>query len=296
MNHKLALGTVQFGVPYGISNVSGQTDVEEVKKILALAQKNGISNIDTAAVYGNSELALGQAIAGFNRADFKIVTKSPHFNSNVITNHEVSLLRTTFGQSLKDLGLERVDGVLIHRCDDLFVEDGYKIFRELESLKAQGRVKKIGVSVYNSQQIARVLNEFSIDLIQLPVNILDQRLIEDGSLERLRERGVEIHARSVFLQGLLLMPVESISPWFNPILPRINRFHDLAKEMELSPLQLALGFVNALKQVDRVVVGVNNVNQLQEILEAANASVNVLQYQELSVQDSMFINPGNWQV
>jgi len=295
LGNKLAIGTVQFGMSYGISNKDGQTDIEEVATILAYAQEHGIVTLDTAALYGNSEATLGQVLDSSSREAFQIVTKTPHFKANVISDTELSLLRDTFAQSLAHLGTEKIDGLLIHACDDLFANNGQKLFHELEMLKAQGKVNKIGVSVYSSQQIDRVLNEFSIDLVQLPVNVFDQRLIEDGSLDRLKKENVEVHARSAFLQGLLLMPVEGISPWFTPIMPTIKRFHALAQEMGLSPLQFALGFVNALEQVDRVVIGVNNLAQLQEIVDAANTSIDVVQCQELSVQDSRFINPGNWQ-
>jgi len=238
---------------------------------------------------------LGQVLDSSSREAFQIVSKTPHFKANVINDNELSMLRNTFAQSLAHLGVEQIDGLLIHACDDLFANNGQKLFHELETLKAQGKVNKIGVSVYSSQQIDRVLNEFSIDLVQLPVNVFDQRLIEDGSLDRLKKENVDIHARSALLQGLLLMPVESISPWFMPIMPKIKRFHALAQEMGISPLQLALGFVNALEQVDRVVIGVNNLAQLQEIVEVANVVIDVVQCQELSVQDPRFINPGNWQ-
>ena len=201
-----------------------------------------------------------------------------------------------FEQSLKYLGVNKIEGLLVHACDDLFVENGHRLYNELEKLKAQGKVNKIGVSVYSSQQIARVLNEFTIDLVQLPINAFDQRLIEDGSLDRLKEKNVEIHARSIFLQGLLLMPVENISPWFAPIIPLIKRYRKLAQDMEINSLQLALGFVTTLQQVDRVLVGVNNLAQLKEILKAQNTLIDITRCQELSIKDSRFINPRNWPV
>jgi len=293
---KLVLGTAQFGMFYGISNQEGKTHFEEVAKILSYAHEHGVDSLDTASLYGDSEIVLGRVLKQFSKNSFHVISKTPHFNSNVIASAEVSLLRATFDKSLSHLGVSQLDGLLIHACDDLFVENGFKLYRELELLRDQGKVRKIGVSIYSSQQISDVLDEFSVDFVQLPINALDQRLIEDGSLDRLKEKNVEVHARSVFLQGLLLMPVKNISPWFAPIMPMIKRFHALAQEMELSPLQLALGFVNALEQVDRVVVGVNNVAQLHEMLEAESALINVAQCQELSVQDPKFTNPGNWQV
>ncbi len=296
MVNKLAIGTVQFGKSYGISNQGGQTSVEEVSAILAYAYEHGIVTLDTAAVYGNSEAVLGNVLSHHNHKAFQIVTKTPQFYEIAITSKELSLLRVTFEQSLKYLGVNKIEGLLVHACDDLFVENGHRLYNELEELKAQGKVNKIGVSVYSSQQIARVLNEFTIDLVQLPINAFDQRFIEDGSLDRLKEKNVEIHARSIFLQGLLLMPVENISPWFAPIIPLIKRYRKLAKDMEINSLQLALGFVNTLQQVDRVLVGVNNLAQLKEIIKAKNTLIDITRCQELSIKDSRFINPKNWQV
>lgn len=296
MVNKLAIGTVQFGKSYGISNQVGQTDIDEVSAILAYAREHGIVTLDTAAVYGNSETVLGHVISSNHREEFQIVTKTPQFNNIAITSKELSVLRVTFEQSLRYLGVSKIDGLLVHACDDLFVENGHMIYKELEKLKAQGKVNKIGISVYSSQQITRALNQFEMDLVQLPINVFDQRLIEDGSLDQLKEKNIEIHARSIFLQGLLLTPLESISPWFGPILPLIKRFHKLAQEMELSPLQLALGFVNTLQNVDRILVGVNNLAQLKEILNAQNIFINVARCHELSIKDPRFINPVNWQI
>ena len=163
-------------------------------------------------------------------------------------------------------------------------------------LKQQGLVKKIGVSVYNNQQIDYVLDNFSIDLIQLPINILDQRLINDESLVKLKKHNVEIHARSVFLQGLLLMPIDTIPSWFNPIKDALKLFHKQAKKQNLTKLQLALGFVQRLTEIDKVVVGVNSLQQLREIIDASSVKVNTAELSNIAINNSIFLNPSNWRV
>jgi len=166
----------------------------------------------------------------------------------------------------------------------------------LARLKQQGLVKKIGVSVYNNQQIDYVLDNFSIDLIQLPINILDQRLISNDSLIKLKKHNVEIHARSAFLQGLLLMSTDTIPSWFNPIKDTLKLFHKEAKKQNLTKLQLALGFVQSLTEIDKVVVGVDSLKQLYEIINASSVKVNAVELSNISINDPIFLNPSNWKV
>ena len=184
----------------------------------------------------------------------------------------------------------------MHNCDDLFLPGGEKIFSTMEALKKEGLVKNIGVSVYNGEQIDRLLDKYSIDLVQLPINILDQRLMNSGRLSRLKELNVEIHARSAFLQGLLLMPINSIPFWFKPILKVLDEFHLEAKKRGMSVLELAFGFVHNINEIDKVVVGVNTLEQLQEIVNAASIKVNTGDFSNLSINNTIFINPSNWKV
>jgi len=132
--------------------------------------------------------------------------------------------------------------------------------------------------------------------VQLPINILDQRLLEGGQLSMLKKYGVEIHARSVFLQGLLLMPLKNISPWFNPIMNTLEALHVKASKLNMSTLQLALGFVQSISEVDKVVVGVNTLNQLREIISATSIYINTEEFSDLSINDPIYLNPSNWRV
>ena len=144
------------------------------------------------------------------------------------------------------------------------------------------------------EQIDRILDNHHIDLVQLPVNILDQRLIDGGQLKRLKKHGVEIHVRSAFLQGLLLMKTESISSWFDPIRGALEDFHAKARKLNMSTLQLALGFVQSINEVDKVVVGVNTLGQLHEIINSVSVYVNTEEFSDLSVSDPIYLNPSNW--
>lgn len=295
--NKLVLGTVQFGMEYGISNKCGQPAVAEVKEILDYANKQGIYELDTASSYGSSEVSLGQARDGKGaKKNWRIITKTPHFEGEMITSEHLDDLRNKFNESREKLSTESVYGLLIHACDDLFKRNGDKLFEVMQQLKRDGLVKKVGVSLYSGEQIDRVLDKYKVDIVQLPINILDQRLIEDGRLINLKRSGVEIHARSVFLQGLLLMNADNINPWFYPIQDVIEDFVQQAENRGLTALELALGFVQGISEIDRVVVGVNTLPQLKEIVAAAEVYVETSEFSQLAVYDEEFINPSKWRV
>jgi aryl-alcohol dehydrogenase-like predicted oxidoreductase len=186
-----------------------------------------------------------------------------------------------------------VYSVLIHNADDLLVEGASAIVHALESLKSTGKVRKIGVSVYESAQVRAVLELFTPDIVQAPVNVLDQRLIADGTLAMLRSRGVEIHSRSVFLQGLLLMPLDEVPRYFDPIRPLLRRWHRRCREQTMSPSEAAFSFVKGLGEVDCCLVGVQSLAQFQQCLrDFSNA--NSFDSDSLSCDDPAFLNPSKW--
>jgi aryl-alcohol dehydrogenase-like predicted oxidoreductase len=293
MLSKLALGTVQFGVNYGVSNVHGKTTKIEASKILQFAYKNGINVIDTATSYGNSESTFGKVVTN---NDWRIITKTPSFSDGCINGEHVNLLKKTFDQSLINLRQQSVHGLLLHSCDDLLKPGGSLLFKEMERLKSIGKVKKIGASVYSEVQIKMLLDKYNIDLIQLPINIFDQYLLVDGWLEKLKNKNVEIHARSTFLQGLLLMPRTSIPTYFLPIKEKIELFSKSAQELSLSKLELALGYVMGINEIDKIVVGVNTIEQLREIIEAAQVKVNPMEFTDVSINNPIYTNPSLWKI
>ena len=167
---KLGLGTAQWGMKYGVSNTQGQTLPKEVEKILILAHGAGISLLDTASLYGNAEQALGQC----DLSSFRIITKTPRFGKDFISEVDVECISQTLFASLQRLGVKSIYGLLLHNAEDMFVPNGNQLISALEWLKSEGLISKIGVSVYNSSQIKKALSLFKPDIIQLPVNVLDQ--------------------------------------------------------------------------------------------------------------------------
>ena len=291
---KVALGTVQFGVSYGISNKAGKTSQAEVGAILATAESYGIRVIDTASLYGDSEAVLGRSLP--LNSCFKIVTKTPQFAKKILDESDAQHLEDTLRSSLTKLGRASVYGLLIHRAEDLFGRGGDLLVDRLLRLKQNGLVSKVGVSVYSGRQIDQVLELFPIDLIQLPINVLDQRLLQSGHLQKLKCAGVEIHARSVFLQGLLLMAQKEVPDYFDGARERLESLHRLIKERELTPLQAALGFVSGIPEIDQVICGVNNAQQFREIWEAAQVEVDSKEFADFAIADESIVNPVLWQL
>lgn len=284
---KLGLGTVQFGVDYGISNSSGRTTLNEVEKILKIAKAADINTIDTAAAYGNAEEVLGH----FRLNDFNIVSKIPPIPHDQNT-YDWAIDK--FSQTRSNLAADHIYGLLLHDANDLHKHP--IIRRVLTEQKTKEKVKKIGVSVYNPEQITENILDF-IDLIQIPINIFDQRFIRSSSLERLKSNHIEIHARSTFLQGLLLMSQNAWPAYFNPIKKELTNFHNLANKLNTSPLSLALNYVLSIKQIDKVIVGVNNAAQLEEIITCIdNVDLKNIDFSEFNVSNENFINPSKWRL
>ena len=288
---KLGLGTVQWGCQYGISNQAGKTSLEEVALILQRARYNDIATIDTASMYGDAEAVLG----AHELTAFKVVTKTPRFGIDSTSPIHASQLRTTYFNSLSKLGLDSTYGLLMHGANDLLMPGGILLLDELCELRNRGLVRKIGVSVYDSTELDAVLALWTPDIVQLPLSVFDQRLITSGHLKRLKDLDVEVHVRSVFLQGLLLMPLQRIPAFFNPITELIARWHDATREQSMSPAEAALSFVRDLPEVDTVLVGVESVSQLDEILSSFSINRTFVAH-GLSCDDARFLNPGLWRI
>lgn len=291
---KIGLGTVQFGLDYGVSNLHGITTVAEVKEILKLAWESGITILDTAATYGMSEEVIGQSTqAGVS---FKIVNKTPIFKKDRVDKADATILKETFLQSLRKVKQPSIYGLLVHHVSDLLVSGGSHLWHAMEDLKAAGLVKKIGVSVYSPEQIEKILAQYSPDIIQAPINVLDQRLISGGYLKQLKKSGIEIHSRSVFLQGLLLMAPDELSPYFDAIRPMIIQYYDTIKNKHISPLAAALGFVYQQAEIDYIIVGVNNQSHLEEILNLAHNidTLSNLDFSMYAINEETIVNPSLW--
>ncbi|SMM99275.1 Oxidoreductase [uncultured Candidatus Thioglobus sp.] len=287
--NKLALGTVQFGIDYGINSIGGQVQQQEVENILNYAYSQGINLLDTAPAYGDSEKILGR----IGVSDFKVVTKTRHFDSTEINNNDVELLSNDFYHSLQGLKQDRVYGVLIHNANDLLKPGSQKIFDQLQKLKLEGKITKIGVSVYDHNQLQSIVDDFDIDLVQLPFNILDRRMIESGMFVKLQSKGVEVHARSVFLQGLLLMSKENRPDKFKRWSNLWAVWHEWLNDNHLSALEATSRYVISMSEISKVLVGVDSTEQLKEIVLASSGVLPNIP-DEMFTNDIDLLNPSNW--
>lgn len=290
---KLGLGTVQFGLAYGVTNERGQVPDAEAEAIVAAALAAGIDLFDTAAAYGDSECVLGQALG--SRGEVRIVSKLPPLAADHIGAAEIDQWRAALQRSLAQLRRPSIYGLLLHRPDDLRKPGAERLVALLVELKSAGTVARIGVSAYDRAQIELALDQLPLDVVQVPVNLLDQRLLQDGTLARLKHHNVEVHARSAFLQGALLAEPSSLPGHFAPHRERLSAVGMAAESAGLSRLALCLRFVLDQPAVDRVIVGVTGVTELRQILAAATDSTPLPNgLAALASDHPRLVNPALW--
>ena len=274
-NQKMVLGTVQFGLDYGISNNTGKTSSEEVSKILDTAYNHGIDILDTAQEYGDSESVLG--LHHGNR--FKIITKI-----NPVTGDKRSAVQLV-QQSLQRLNIDKLYGTLFHSASS--ARQNPRTVVELKKLQEQGIIKKVGYSVYTPDELNELIKLFGRpDIIQIPYNLLDLRFEEMA--QDLHNKGVEIHTRSTFLQGLFFKSTEELPEFFQPVISYLKElkttFPDKGKLA-----RVLLSHSLSKDFIDYVVLGVNNSLQLQENLKASCASLNDLPRKLNKIPENIFL-------
>lgn len=284
---KIALGTAQFGLNYGVANTTGQLTLNEVRKVTTFARSQGIDTLDTAIAYGESESALG-CIGVF---DWNIVTKLPALPDDC--DDVEAWVRVQIQQSLKRLGVRQLHAVLLHRPAQLFGNQGAQLFSSLQHLVEEGLTRKVGASIYDPSELEQLTKHWDLGLVQVPFNIWDRRLLESGWIYRLKALGIELHTRSAFLQGLLLMSPDKRPAWFNQWNTLWNSWSQWLHDSELSPLDACLRFVLSIPEIDRVVLGVDNLLHLQEIVRSASGSLP--NYETTPIPDDpILLNPVRW--
>lgn len=284
---KLAIGTAQFGMKYGISNINGKVSQEDCKKIINYATSAGINTIDTAMAYGDSEEVLGSI--GIN--PFKVITKLPEVPKSAVDISDWII--KSVKDSVSRLGLESLYGLLLHRPHQLFEEKGKEILSALILAKDLGLVKNLGISVSAPNEFDELFNMYDFDIVQCPFNLVDRRLVNSGWLKKLSSAGVEVHVRSIFLQGLLLIPRDSISSKFKAWNKLWDTWDKWLYENKILPLDACVSYVLSFPEITKVVVGVETKSQLSEIIEAVH-SPQINYYPNISTNMNDLINPSNW--
>ena len=276
---RLGLGTVQFGQAYGISNGRGQVPAADVRVILARAARAGIGLLDTAANYGEAE----QVLSEMDTAGFRIVSKT------VSVQHGIDRVVARARRSARTLG--RLNLLLVHAASELSGPQGEALWQALRALKEEGVIDGIGISAYVADDPVRLAERFHPDAMQIPFSLLDQRLLRDGSLARLKELGVEVHARSLFLQGLLFM--DSLPEKLAYATPALDAVKARIAAAGTTPLAAALGFVLSRPEVDVAVVGVAALRQLDEIM-ASLAPPPDVDWAACALDDARVLTPPLW--
>jgi aryl-alcohol dehydrogenase-like predicted oxidoreductase len=243
--------------------------------------------LDTAIAYGDSESVLGRV--GVDK--WSVVTKLPAVPIGCANVAE--WINVQIESSMKRLRVSQLYGVLLHSPNQLLDSMGAHLYEVLQSLKLQNLTKKIGVSVYGVNELDVLTRVYDFDLIQAPLNIFDRRLVESGWARRLRRSGVELHTRSAFLQGLLLMPPNRRPEKFKRWADTWERWDAWLAELNLTPMQACVSYLNSIPEVDKFIVGVDSVDQLQEVLSVVEGSLNVLPGFSV-LQDDKLLNPAMW--
>jgi len=279
---KLALGTAQFGLDYGINNQRGKIPDQEIKEILSLAVASGIDTLDTASAYGDSEVRLGRYLAEI-RQTLKIISKLP--KDAVDPAAEIT-------NSLKKLRLEKLYGYLFH--DFRTFAENRKLWEQVSALKEQGRIDKIGLSLYYPAELEQALNNgIKLDLVQVPYNIFDRRFEE--YFPKLKKQGVEIHVRSIFLQGLFFRDIDSLSPYFDRVKDKLIKLRQAADRAKRTLPELAIGFALANKAIDKIVVGVDSLANLRELVAAEKSGSIADKFFDLREDDEAIVLPFKWE-
>lgn len=274
LSNKIGLGTVQFGLPYGISNAGGQTTAAEVQNILKCAAENGISFLDTASAYGNAETVLGKN----DLSAFNIVSK-------YISIAPGKSIEDQLQQSLEHLQVKNLYGYLAHRPVEILNDTAQ--WNTLKALQEKGLVKKIGFSLNTTEELQALLDkDFIPNLVQVPYNYLDNRF--EDLMKQLKEKDCEIHTRSAFLQGLFFRDIHTLPSFFDAVKPVIQSVQQQTKNISGALLQ----YVISKSFIDKVIIGVETSAQLQQNLDQLSKAVELPACP--TTAPGHIVQPANW--
>ena len=283
MYKKFILGTAQFGMRYGITNKKGKTKKNEIKQILNYLSKKKITFLDTASSYHESELEIGNYLKT-NKKKFRIITKYSKSYGNI---------QKQFTQTKKLIG-QNPDTILAHSTKDYLSKDFQK---NINLLKKKFLIKNIGVSLYNPNDLFKVIKIRVPDVIQVPINIFDKRFLDKKIIRCLKKNNIKIHARSIFLQGLLFLSKEKVYMNFNSVNRTYEKMLKISEEENLSLSYLSLVWAYNKKEINKIVLGVNSLKQLKLNLryikkKISNKSATLID--ELNLHSNKIIKPNLW--
>jgi len=284
--NRIVLGGAQLGLPYGILNGGETLSREEVARILDTAAGHGIDAIDTAIAYGQSELVIGETAQ--NR--FKIISKLPPIPSDV--SKVSQWVRTQVDLSLSRLKSKSLDALLLHRPQDLTDAHGAELYAAISSLKLEKVIQRFGVSIYAPDELAGIIGKFDIDVVQAPLNVFDRRIL--GVIGQLSALDIEVHVRSVFLQGVLIASPKNRPQRFQPWFEHFALFDEWVHSSGMSAMACCLGFALQQPGVAKLVIGTTSADSLTEIM--GSIPINHLEVPvQLQSSIEQLIDPRSWQ-
>ena len=278
---KIVIGTANFSMKYGLINNFTKLNRSEIKRIIKKAEKKKLNFFDTAKDYGESEKIIGQEI----KKKWNIITKIPKIN----LNEENDIKRKIYflvNDSVRKLKVKKLYAVLLHDEDQLLKKNQKVIFKTLLDLKKRGIIKKIGVSFYTPKKLLKVISLFKLDIVQVPINYINQSFLNKKLINKLRKKKIEIHARSIFLQGLLLTEKTKLKK-FKKFIKYLDLWH---KKEKISRLESCINFVLSQKYIDKYVIGFQNLKQMNEILKTKK--INITNFPKYS--DNFIKDPRKW--
>jgi len=289
----LALGTAQFGMDYGVTNREGKTTSRQVRDILKMASERGIRRIDTAAGYGNAEEVVGE-----NRDKGKevLITSKINIQDNPGYSKDLEALEERIRSSVRRLGVDQLDTLLVHNPECLKGKSGRGAMRALDHIKSIGLTNRVGVSIYSRDDITREIARWA-DVIQAPVSLYDQRLMQGSTLQILEEHNCAVQARSIYMQGLLLTKASEWPDWIQKEhRDRHARLEAYLREREMTLIGYCIDFIKSLKWLETAVVGVCNLKQLEELMNMwSSREIGTSEaWDTWAMDDSRMIDPRNW--
>ena len=285
----ICLGSANFGSSYGI-NKKKAVKIKEIKKIFNYSKKNNINFLDTAINYQNSEKRIGL----INKHNFKIITKLPKVPKRII-NIEKWVIREII-KSCKRLKIKNLYGLLIHYTSELKDKKKSKeIYKAFNYLLKKKIVKKIGLSIYEPKELDLFFKEYDYQIVQAPINIFDRRLITSGWKKKLLKKNVEIFARSVFLKGLLLRGSNEVPKYFLKWNKKFIKFEEWLIKEKISKVEACIRFVNSIKGVKKIILGVNNLEHFRENLIFFKKNKLIIP-KNLSINSGIILNPRKWKI
>jgi len=290
MVDKLILGTVQLGLDYGINNTLGKPSASLAYDILNTAYENGIRYLDTAEAYGDSQKIIGDFHKLNSNKKFKIITKINGANSF----EKINLIDVILN-NCKKLNIEKLYGYMFHNYESFL--NNKPFYSDLILAKKRGLIERVGISLYSNKEIIDVIENYDgFDIIQIPFNLLDNEIKRKAILIKAKKKGLEVHTRSVFLQGLFFMPIDKLSNKLKPLSEELLVLNSIKKSHNLSTETLALRYVLDKKYIDHVLIGVDNVKQLVNNINSSKSKKIIphMIIDKINIKNETLLNPSLW--